>query len=98
MTISVDGLLAAIGASLETGGCGAGLTGTRLVMGTDGGFGAGRIWTRLVIDDEMVGDERFGLVAARGIGGGARGFSKLPSWFCGKRGLTGGDVTAVSGG
>lgn len=32
-----------------------------------------------------------------GIGGGARGFSKLPSWFCGKRGLAGGEMTPAMG-
>ena len=32
-----------------------------------------------------------------GIGGGARGFSKLPSWFCGNRGLAGGEMTPFIG-
>lgn len=32
-----------------------------------------------------------------GIGGGARGFSKLPSWFWGNRGLAGGDMTPGMG-
>lgn len=32
-----------------------------------------------------------------GIGGGALGFSKLPSWFWGNRGLAGGDMTPVIG-
>lgn len=30
-----------------------------------------------------------------GIGGGARGFSKLPSWFCGNLGLRGGEMVAA---
>ena len=31
-------------------------------------------------------------VKPAGIGGGALGFSKLPSWFCGNLGLEGGDI------
>jgi len=37
-----------------------------------------------------VGLKALGFGTLRGIGGGARGFSKLVSWFDGKRGLAGG--------
>lgn len=35
--------------------------------------------------------------APLGMGGGARGFSKLPSWFCGNLGLAGGEIIAPPG-
>lgn len=73
------------------GGCGAGREGTRPAP-APGGFGAARVGTR-----EPAGAAAAAAGAARGIGGGARGFSKLPSWFCGKRGLVEGEVTAATG-
>lgn len=73
------------------GGCGAGREGTRLPP-APGGFGAARVGTR-----EPAGAAAVAAGAARGIGGGARGFSKLPSWFCGKRGLVEGEVTVATG-
>lgn len=73
-------------------GCGGGL----------GAFGAARLGTHpdagadgaeVGVDDEGAEDEVGGAGggglargACRGMGGGARGFSKLPSWFCGNLG------------
>lgn len=52
-----------------------------------GGLGAGRLGTR---DPLTCGEFGTGDVRLRGIGGGARGFSKLSRSFRGKRGLWGG--------
>lgn len=58
------------------GGCGAGRFGTKLAA--VGGFGGARLGTRL----PNGGDIAWATAGeVRGIGGGARGFSKLPSWF-----------------
>lgn len=67
----------------------------RLLVEEVGALGATRFGTQLVPE----GEGESGLVAgtALGIGGGALGFSKLPSWFCGNRGLDGGEVSAVNG-
>lgn len=61
-----------------------------MILAGVGGFGGARLGTK---------PPTAGVAAEgpRGIGGGARGFSKLPSWFCGKRGLVGGDVRAEVG-
>lgn len=62
-------------------------------VGAPGGRGAGRWATRF--DWVIGGGPVVKLLAVgmlRGIGGGARGFSKLVSWFEGKRGLVGGLV------
>lgn len=58
-----------------------------------GGRGAARLGTRLL---PFIGGEvgREPAVWLRGIGGGARGFSKLSWSFLGKRGLAGGLKTA----
>lgn len=62
-------------------------TGTRFpAVVLPGGLGAGRPGTILAPPP---------LSRCRGIGGGARGFSKLPSWFWGKRGEAGGLRTDV---
>ena len=59
-----------------------------------GGRGAGRPGTRLGwLAFGVIGVKPAGGGMLRGIGGGARGFSKLVSWFEGKRGLAGGLVT-----
>lgn len=55
--------------------------------GAPGGLGAGRAGTR---EPFICGELGMGEVRLRGIGGGARGFSKLSSPLRGKRGLCGG--------
>lgn len=81
------------GVDTETGagGAGAGLDGARIGGACEGGLGAGLLGIR------TGGAGPFAVVkplvdAPLGMGGGALGFSKLPSWFCGKRGLAGGDI------
>lgn len=62
---------------LNTGGCGGGRRGTNafgLVTIVVGGFGAERFGMRLPMSGAAPAAG-----AVRGIGGGARGFSKLPS-------------------
>lgn len=62
-------------------------------VGAPGGRGAGRWATkfeRVVAGPPVV--ELLAVGMLRGMGGGARGFSKLVSWFEGKRGLVGGLV------
>lgn len=54
-----------------------------------GGFGAGRLGIIPFMELELLFAVSTG--GPLGIGGGARGFSKLPSWFCGNLGLCGGD-------
>ena len=83
--ISGVGLVDKIRDSFGTGGWGAARAGMRLLMGMRG-FCTARFWPRPAIGSELAVD------AERGIGGAALGFSKLPSWFCGKRGLKGGGV------
>lgn len=78
----------------EVGGAGAGRWGGVMVGAEVGGFGAGLLGSMpfadglLMLPTELAGKPL-------GMGGGARGFSKLCSWFCGKRGLCGGDSTAA---
>ena len=75
---SLGGLV--VGALLETiGGWGGGREGMSPAVG---GFGATR-WGTIVGDNTGTGE----FCEAFGGGGAARGFSKLPSWFWGKRGL-----------
>lgn len=64
-------------------------------MGGPGGLGAGRLGIRLLLPRECFIAVGFGPGVLRGIGGGARGFSKLPSEFCGNRGLSGGLIIGV---
>lgn len=88
--------LGRIGNSRMFGACGAGLAGA-YDCGCPGGFGAARLGMRLVIDPDTLGDIAPG-GPPRGIGGGARGFSKLLSWFCGNLGLAGGEIMPIAGG
>lgn len=61
-----------------------------------GALGAALFGTKLLCDSPRVpcigGLDKLFLITL-GIGGGARGFSKLPSWFCGNLGLDGGEIT-----
>jgi len=70
-----------------------------LAIGVVGGFGAARLGTKLLNAVARFGERGptppIPGGALRGMGGGALGFSKLPSWFCGKRGLAGGDIMGV---
>jgi hypothetical protein len=57
-----------------------------------GGFGAGLLGIMPLICGLLMAVVTGG---PRGIGGGARGFSKLLSWFWGNRGLWGGEMIEV---
>lgn len=76
---SCAGRLEPLLGSFETGGGGAGRTGIKLLVGTPGGFGAARFGTLLDREFALLGGRGFALDEERGIGGGALGFSKLPS-------------------
>lgn len=80
------------------GGGGAGRVGAKSRKLGAGGLGAGLFGIIIVVGDwpglKLVMTLAGGPV---GMGGGARGFSKLPSWFWGNRGLAGGEITPVMG-
>lgn len=70
---------AGAGLLFATGGCGGGRVGT---IAPVGGLGAARVGIRAGVCAAAEAGDGF-----EGTGGGARGFSKLAWWFCGKRGL-----------
>jgi len=79
------------------GAGGAGRLGMRLTdCATAGGFGAGLFGMRLPFVWAGFGEAIPGDVIPRGMGGGARGFSKLSRSFRGKRGLWGGLMRGCS--
>jgi hypothetical protein len=79
------------------GGGGAGRVGAISRKLVAGGLGAGRFG--IIKAGKGPGRRAPGAIGGdpTGIGGGARGFSKLPSWFCGNRGLAGGEMTPAIG-
>lgn len=70
----------------------AGTGGAALAGAGTGGLGAGR----LGIIPLLLLSLGWKLEFMPGTGGGARGFSKLVSWFDGKRGLAGGLIIGVT--
>jgi hypothetical protein len=79
------------------GAGGGGRLGIRLTdCAAPGGFGAGLFGTRLPLIWAGFGEAMPGDVMLRGIGGGARGFSKLSRSFRGNRGLWGGLMSGCS--
>ena len=82
------------GKSRDIGGGGAGRTGARSRRLGRGGFGGARCGIMMGGIAGLANALADGLF---GMGGAARGFSKLPSWFCGNLGLAGGDMMPVFG-